>query len=75
VRVTTDPAGQVPDRVRAVLLHRGSVVRSRWLDLSDTGRTRWTLAPKRPGRYSVRVVTPSSSTLTRSVDAGRVRVR
>lgn len=75
VRVTTDPAGQLPDRVRAVLLHRGSVVRSRWLDLSGTGRTHWALAPRRPGRYSVRVVTPSSSTLTRSVDTDRVRVR
>ena len=75
VRVTTDPAGQVPDRVRAVLLRRGSVVRSRWLDLSDAGRARWRVSPKRPGAYAVRVVTPATHTLAGSADTDRVRLR
>jgi len=75
VRVTTDPAGQIPDRVRAVLLRRGSVVRSQWLDLSDAGRARWRVSPKRPGTYTVRVATPASPTLTGSADTDRVRLR
>jgi hypothetical protein len=75
VRVTTDPTGQVPDRVRVVLLRRGSVVRSRWLDLTDAGRARWTVSPKRPGPYAVRVVTPATHTLTGSADTDRVRLR
>lgn len=74
VRVTTDPTGQVPERVRAVLLRRGSVVRSQWLDLSDAGRARWRVSPKRPGTYAVRVVTPTSPTLTGSADIDRVRL-
>jgi hypothetical protein len=75
VRVTTDPAGQVPDRVRAVLLRRGSIVRSQWLDLSDAGRASWRVSAKRPGTYAVRVVTPAQSTLTGSADTDRVRLR
>jgi hypothetical protein len=75
VRVTTDPAGQLPDRVRAVLLRRGSVVRSQWLDLSEAGRASWTVSPERPGTYAVRVVTPAQPTLTGSADTARVRLR
>lgn len=74
VRVHTDPAGQAPERVRAVLLRRGEVVRKRWLPLSDAGRARWVISP-RPGRYVVRVVTPGSATLARSRDSVRLRVR
>jgi len=74
VRVVTDPEGQVPDRVRAALLRRGKVVRSRWLDLSDAGRARWRVSG-RPGTYVVRVVTPGSATLDRSTDSARVRLR
>lgn len=75
VRVTSDPAGLVPDRVRAALLRRGTVVRSRWLDLSATGRARWRVTAERPGSYVVRIVTPRSEDLTRSADSARVRLR
>ncbi len=74
VHVVTDPQDQVPDRVRAALLRRGEVVRSRWLDLSDAGRARWRV-PGRPGTYVVRVVTPRSATLERSTDSARARLR
>jgi len=75
VRVSTDPAGQLPERVRAALLRRGKVVRSTWLHLSDTGRARWKVSSVRAGTYVVRVVTPGSEILTRSADTGRVRLR
>ncbi|MEO5663926.1 MAG: immunoglobulin-like domain-containing protein [Nocardioides sp.] len=75
VRVTTDPAGQAPDRVRAVLLHDGKIVRSHWLDLSAAGRARWELSPRLHGRYGVRVVTAATDTLTRSADTDRARLR
>jgi hypothetical protein len=75
VRVRTDPSSQLPERVRAALLRRGKVVRSTWLDLSDTGRARWTVSAARAGTYVVRVVTPGSEILTRSADTGRVRLR
>ncbi|PUA80171.1 immunoglobulin-like domain-containing protein [Nocardioides currus] len=74
VRVVTDPAGQVPDRVRARLLRSGKVVRSRWLDLSATGKARWRVSG-RPATYVVRVVTPGSTTLERSTDSARLRLR
>ena len=75
VRVTTDPAGQSPDRVRAVLLHAGKVVRSRWLDVSDAGRASCELSAHLHGRYGVRVVTVATDTLTRSADTDRARLR
>ncbi|PKH40713.1 Glycosyl hydrolases family 43 [Nocardioides alpinus] len=75
VRVVTDPASQSPDRVRATVLRNGKVLRSSWLDLSDAGRAHWTITPKRPGAYTVRVVTLGSGTHARSADSGRFRVR
>ncbi|MBD3945375.1 immunoglobulin-like domain-containing protein [Nocardioides ganghwensis] len=75
VRVVTDPAGQAPERVRAVLLRNQRVLRSTWLELSDAGRARWTVAPKRPGAYVVRVVTRRSETLAGSKDTARLRLR
>lgn len=75
VRVTSDPAGLVPDRVRAALIRRGEVVRSRWLDLSAAGRARWRVTAERPGSYVVRIVTPRSDVLTRSTDSAQVRLR
>ncbi len=75
VRVVTDPAGQAPERVRAKLVRNGKVLRSAWLELSDAGRARWKIAPRRPGTYVVRVVTPRTELLERSSDAGRVRLR
>ena len=32
VRVTTDPAGQAPERVRATLVRNGKVLRAAWLE-------------------------------------------
>ncbi|WP_165821137.1 immunoglobulin-like domain-containing protein [Nocardioides gansuensis] len=75
VLVSTDPSGQVPDRVRAALVRRGKVLRSGWLDLSDNGRARWSLSTNRAGLYTVRIVTPDSETLAGSMDAARVRIR
>ena len=75
VRVTSDPAGMFPDRVRAALLRRGEVVLSRWLDLSATGRARWRVTAARPGSYVVRIVTPRSDVFTRSTDSAQVRLR
>jgi hypothetical protein len=75
VRVVTDPAGQAPERVRAVLLRNGRVLKARWHDLSDAGRARWTVAPERPGAYAVRVVTRRSETLAGSKDTARLRLR
>ena len=74
VRVTTDPAGQLPDRVRAVLLRGGKVVRSRWLDVSDAGRASWRLPPRLEGRFAVRAVTVATDTLARSADTARARL-
>lgn len=75
VRVVTDPAGQAPERVRAVLLRNGRVLTTSWVDLSGAGRARWTVTPKRPGAYAVRVVTRGSDTLARSKDTARLRLR
>ena len=75
VRVVTDPAGQAPERVRATLVRNGKVLRAAWLDLSDAGRARWKVAPRRPGAYTVRVVTRGSGTLARSAGSDRFRVR
>jgi hypothetical protein len=75
VRVATDPAGQAPERVRATLLRNGTALRSAWVDLTDAGRARWAVPAKRPGAYVVRVVTPRSPTVARSVDSARVRLR
>ncbi|HXH78699.1 OmpL47-type beta-barrel domain-containing protein [Nocardioides sp.] len=75
VRVTTDPAGQSPDRVRATLLWGGKALRTRWLELSAHGRARWAVAPGRRGVYTVRVVTPSLTTLRRSSHTARLRLR
>ncbi len=75
VRVVTDPVGQAPERVRAKLVRNGKVLRRSWLDLSDAGRARWAISPKRPGTYVVRVVTLGPGTLARSADSDRFRVR
>ncbi len=75
VLVRTDPAGQEPARVRALLLRGEDVVRSRWLELSDAGRARWAVSARRPGAYVVRIVTPRSATVARSADSARVRLR
>ena len=75
VRVTTDPAGHTPQRVRATLVRGGKVAASRWLRLSDEGRARWRVTPSRPGSYVVRVETPRSETLARSTDSAQVRLR
>jgi hypothetical protein len=75
VRVTTDPVGLAPQRARATLLRGGTVIGSRWLDLSDAGRARWRVSPSRPGAYVVRVVTRRSATVARSTGSVRVRLR
>jgi len=75
VRVVTDPAGQAPERVRAVLTRNAKVLRSTWLDLSDAGRARWSVRPRRPGTYVVRVVARGSELVEGSTDSGRVRLR
>jgi hypothetical protein len=75
VRVRTDPAGQEPSRVRALLLRGDDVVRSRWLELSDSGNARWVVSARRPGAHVVRIVSPRSATVARSADSARVRLR
>ena len=69
------PPRTVPERVRATMRRDGKAVKSRWLDLSDRGRARWRVSPRRGGVYTVRVVTPSTATLARSADTDRVRLR
>lgn len=75
VRVTTDPAGQAPARVRATLLRAGTVVRSAWLSLSDAGRARWRLGGLDAGVWKVKVVTAVSPTLVGSSATDRFTVR
>jgi hypothetical protein len=71
VRVTTDPVGQAPRRVKATLLRGDRVVRSAWLTLTETGLARWRLTGLGSARWRLRAVTPGTATLTRSI--GEVR--
>ncbi|WP_193605189.1 immunoglobulin-like domain-containing protein [Nocardioides dongkuii] len=75
VRVGTDPAGQLPDRVRVTLARGGSTGASRWLDLTDRGRARWELPRLGSGRWTVTATTPRTDTLAGSSDSARFPAR
>ncbi len=75
VRVSTNPAGQAPDRVRVTLTHPGTAARARWVVLSAAGRGRWALPRLQPGVWRVTATTAAGSTLEGSTARARVVVR
>ncbi|MDQ4051594.1 MAG: Ig-like domain-containing protein [Actinomycetota bacterium] len=75
VQVVTNPAGQLPDRVRVTLLRGRTEVEERWLDLSDDGRAAWALPVLRPGSWTVRATVVDTATLVGSQGSATVTVR
>ncbi len=75
VRVSTDPSGQAPARVKATLLKAGKAVRTRWVDLTSRGRGSWSLPKVGPGSYAVRVVTATTATVAGSTGRDTVTLR
>jgi hypothetical protein len=69
VRVTADPASQLPDRVRVVLARGGKATSSRRLDLSRSGTASWKLPALGRGAWKVIATVEATPTLAPSSDA------
>ncbi len=74
IAVTTNPSGQEPDEVRAILTRAGTVVRTVLLSLSN-GRGTMLLDQLEPGTYQVQIVTPASATTVGSSATARFVVK
>ncbi|SDC89459.1 immunoglobulin-like domain-containing protein [Nocardioides lianchengensis] len=75
VRVATDPAGQLPARVRVVLARGGKATATRELALSRTGTASWRLPRLRAGTWKVTATVPTTPTLQGSSATDTLKAR
>lgn len=73
VRVATDPAGQLPDRVRVVVRRGSRHTTARWLDLDRSGSATWRLPALKPGAWTITASVAGTATLAGSADSARLR--